>query len=919
MGTAYFYDGRAVANIAPPSRVSNSFARASLVLLGWLDDLFSQAVFILENFKFYLKKILVIIRFQSLRHRNRVRQVRIRQVSRFSVSNTAVNARLSNSENDKLDTNARIIYPRGSSLSDNFKYVIVFGENTSTLVPGPQITNIAVTPYTSDAEFLEMLRIALENRNISLITKMKQLLSAKKLAPIYVKRDNENQIKKAEHQWNVTPIDHHGSVDLVESNQMRKLGLLPEGPLGQRLPIDLHILERYYLFRDCADTQRIIISRIPQYRSSIENAEGFSSDAYGLAMYATFSITRGFIFLMFGITLYVYGILIVKDFPGSVDIAASIATIIATIILVLLTGTTIISNSELGSLLDEALLALSLVLLVAQFLYEMVLNLTLLLISVALKKSVSLVWRAKVRCKMALRHVLYIVMSLMLEAQSLCLMALSPVVGLLPSENLPKYLERKTWRGHPVVIISIGKLRTSLIYAGWETDIAKPGIVRLSWKCKCGRRFSQDVKQSQIDTGFFSELLTEVLPNTTSPSSGAAGPSKSSEENVGSGLVAVGHVSEKASLHHPSENTSAREGNLQADRALEPVSEIRQRGLRKRRTTIDKWILVSIPQDRRYHRLEHIVALKKKGDMDVFQDIQSLYNNLRPKASRLWDMRDFTRIRLVKFDVRKIQSSKSSREVVIRSEKWEPPDAITGPDWEYSNQGDVGLDTLPEFLLYLWHLAEETKTTKPLDEPEPCSTTDVTPRDVEDTLPITEISRPKLKPFWADSIRTIKIFTLSKAKKHSTPSHTKAGLFNFWLISQWCSSFVSSSKKLSPTTVQSELPDPPSPPDFGIEIEINPPTSWALESIPRKIRSKLVSDPSCRRVVVGWGLWIEEDFIIPGIALILINLVPVVFFAMSAALTVKHGIAWFVIAGYGVSFATFIFTQWIVKKKDSNR
>jgi hypothetical protein len=54
---------------------------------------------------------------------------------------------------------------------------------------------------------------------------------------------------------------------------------------------------------------------------------------------------------------------------------------------------------------------------------------------------------------------------------------------------------------------------------------------------------------------------------------------------------------------------------------------------------------------------------------------------------------------------------------------------------------------------------------------------------------------------------------------------------------------------------------------------------------------KLVSDPYCRRAVAYWGLWIEEDFIVSGTALSLINLLPAVFLAISVGLSFLYGLA----------------------------
>jgi hypothetical protein len=62
--------------------------------------------------------------------------------------------------------------------------------------------------------------------------------------------------------------------------------------------------------------------------------------------------------------------------------------------------------------------------------------------------------------------------------------------------------------------------------------------------------------------------------------------------------------------------------------------------------------------------------------------------------------------------------------------------------------GGHRLDTVPEFLIYLWHLAEEKNPLKTLDKPKPLPTIDInTPYDTEAILPTKKKSLSKRKPF----------------------------------------------------------------------------------------------------------------------------------------------------------------------------
>ncbi|KAH7128673.1 hypothetical protein B0J11DRAFT_525472 [Dendryphion nanum] len=112
-------------------------------------------------------------------------------------------------------------------------------------------------------------------------------------------------------------------------------------------------------------------------------------------------------------------------------------------------------------------------------------------------------------------------------------------------------------------------------------------------------------------------------------------------------------------------------------------------------------------------------------------------------------------------------------------------------------------------------------------------------------------------------------------------------------------------------------------PDFlrktGVEIEVDSHALHALHEIPKKIRTPLSVDPNARKPVTGWGLWIEEDFIIPWVVLVIINLIPFSTLIVGLVETSKHGPTWIALSAYGVTLSTFLFSQWVVMMKDSKR
>lgn len=669
-------------------------------------------------------------------------------------------------------------------------------------------------------------------------------------------------------------------------------------------------LQHNYLFASSSSTERSIIPYIPRRRSPIECDGDTSNDAYGLALdYFPNLINFNHIAQIGAFSLSLTGTMYRKISSPSGShktqklhmlISHVTCLIIGSLILILLRQFKMY-KLHLENLADVKAWAslLSVIYFLARYLF-LLLNLAMMINS-----------GLGVFYYLENGHIM------MLVVFHLFLFYTLPKLYLLSQR------ERRIWQGRSVLLLPPSKLERLLLLFGSRGDGLNPGTVRLSWKCKCGRRFFLDLKQSQTDISFFAIMFNEILRKPT-PSGRAAGR-HSGLEDCAVGNPAPATYSPKNSSSHlflgRIERVSTRESISHTRKNAETINDIRLRKSADQKIPYKRWILTCFPQKRGDYKLEHTCVLERRGDNDLFQEIQRLYEKQRPK--NLWplNMRDVTKIHLVKFHVRKIQNLKISQEVVTRCEKWELPDAASEPDWEYLNQEDIGLDTLPEFLMYLWHLAKEAKSSKSLGQSEPRSTIDINcSYGSEPILPTTEASLSNPKPFWARSIRAIKVFLPPKSKKASTLSHASENPSRFWLISQWCSSFVSSSKQPPPAPTELELHALPSPLDCGFEIEISPPpASWVFESIPKRIRSKLVPDPSCRRAVAGWGLWIQEDFVISWTALALINLVLAVSLAISVGLSVKRGMVWFTIAGYGISLASFILAQWVAKTKDSKR
>ncbi|KAF4993493.1 hypothetical protein F66182_16480 [Fusarium sp. NRRL 66182] len=117
---------------------------------------------------------------------------------------------------------------------------------------------------------------------------------------------------------------------------------------------------------------------------------------------------------------------------------------------------------------------------------------------------------------------------------------------------------------------------------------------------------------------------------------------------------------------------------------------------------------------------------------------------------------------------------------------------------------------------------------------------------------------------WQDSIQCMKIFSAGSVKRTwRTP-------FGFHLSDV----AVSSSRDIQLT-------------DLGIEVELSG-SSYIFEGVPRRVREHLA--PEKGKTICGWGLWIEEDFIIKWYFLFLINVPAIVLLCVGIYESTRHGL-----------------------------
>lgn len=107
--------------------------------------------------------------------------------------------------------------------------------------------------------------------------------------------------------------------------------------------------------------------------------------------------------------------------------------------------------------------------------------------------------------------------------------------------------------------------------------------------------------------------------------------------------------------------------------------------------------------------------------------------------------------------------------------------------------------------------------------------------------------------------------------------------------------------------------------DVGIEIEPALNNYHVFNEVPKRIRERLFTDPTCHKPVAGWGLWVEEEFIIPWYTLVLLNVLPTVTLFVGVFESSKHGLTWLALSAYGVTLSAFMFALWVAKAKDSKR
>jgi hypothetical protein len=176
-------------------------------------------------------------------------------------------------------------------------------------------------------------------------------------------------------------------------------------------------------------------------------------------------------------------------------------------------------------------------------------------------------------------------------------------------------------------------------------------------------------------------------------------------------------------------------------------------------------------------------------------------------------------------------------------------------------------------------------------------------------------TRSQKSSSWIDNIRSLRIFLPRKEICEQRPVDLRP---RFWPLISWFPSFPSRLKVSSANNpTQIPLPEPLPLSALGIEAELSPEPCYIFNGTPKRIRKQLVRDPSCKIPPAGWGLWMEEDFIIPGRAVVLINIIPAAVLPIAVGLSIRHGLTWLSLATYAVGLTPLIFAQWITLTKDS--
>jgi len=170
---------------------------------------------------------------------------------------------------------------------------------------------------------------------------------------------------------------------------------------------------------------------------------------------------------------------------------------------------------------------------------------------------------------------------------------------------------------------------------------------------------------------------------------------------------------------------------------------------------------------------------------------------------------------------------------------------------------------------------------------------------------------------WYDKIKSITVFNHQRTAAGSVTG--PLGISDFRGTSSWLTLFLSrwSTQVPSPSNQTLHSVDAIRLESVGIEAELDRDSFWVFHETPKRIKSRLVRDAHCNAPPAGWGLWVEEGFMMPGYLLVLVNLIPGIFLAIAVSLSIHHGLTWLSMASYALSVTTFVFSQWVLKAKDS--
>ncbi|KAH6849563.1 hypothetical protein B0T12DRAFT_418499 [Alternaria alternata] len=271
-------------------------------------------------------------------------------------------------------------------------------------------------------------------------------------------------------------------------------------------------------------------------------------------------------------------------------------------------------------------------------------------------------------------------------------------------------------------------------------------------------------------------------------------------------------------------------------------------------------------------------------DRVLIEGLKREYNSLRPYYVRLRTLRDFSTIRLARFNYYSTTSSKAPKAV-----DWKWPDPAKC-DWETTGGPDEPIDEtgLAQLMLHLW--VEECRTRNKK----------ATASEEEKEGWLTRLSMK-----FMDETRTIPI--------HTSNAPPPLGL-RYW--PRHITLFLSHLKAPSPGKGKEPNTNKPMRLDITrISLELDYGTRLAdpltiYYHAPKKLHTGLRPDPTGRNPPIGWAIWIEEDFSVPWYMVLVLILIII-------ATCIFASFYGWPIGSYIIAATGLVMTGWVLRAKDS--